>query len=169
MCNSFTRHSSSDQFIYPEANITGKIETHKITAVVSPVCSRLLCQRRSSRTRWGRRPLGTGPCWRQSEDRSSHKLHPPLSPASYGWLPSLQEDTVEDGELRIKEPHANDEVESEVQLLQPSGHYTMQGHTYLWSFGEYMQQTMDMAWKQECVVDGDAECTCTMQHYSSHI
>lgn len=44
-------------------------------------------------------------------------LHPPLSPASYGWLPSLQEDIVEeDGEIRIKEPHANNEVESEVQL-----------------------------------------------------
>ena len=94
-----------------------KIETHKITAVVSPVCSRLLCQQRSSRTRWVHRPQGIGPCWRQSEDRSSHMLHPPLSPASYGWLPSLQKDIVEeDGEIRIKEPHANNEVESEVQL-----------------------------------------------------
>lgn len=75
---------------------------HRITAAVSPVCRPPLCQRRSSRTRWGRRPRGTGPCWRRSEDRSFHKLHPQLSPVSYGWLPSLQEDTEEG--FMIKEP-----------------------------------------------------------------
>lgn len=60
-------------------------------ATVSPVCHQPRCQQRSFQTRWARRPLGTGPCWRQSADRSSHKLHLQQSPTSYGWLPSLQE------------------------------------------------------------------------------
>lgn len=71
-------------------------------ATVSPVCYRPRCQQHSFQTQWARRPLGTGPCWRQSEDRSSHKLHPQQSPTSYGWLPSLQEDQGRTRKARCK-------------------------------------------------------------------
>lgn len=55
-----------------------------------PACCRLQCLRRSSRTRWGRRPLETGPCWTRSADRSSRRLRLPLWPAFSWSRPWLQ-------------------------------------------------------------------------------
>lgn len=62
---------------------------NRIKAVV-PVCCPPQCLRRSSQTLWGRRPLETGPCWRQWADRSSRRLRLRLWPAFSWWLPWLR-------------------------------------------------------------------------------
>lgn len=60
-----------------------------MTRMYKPVFRQPQCRRCSSRTRWGRRPRGTGPCWTRWGDTSSRKLHRRRSPASSGWLPFL--------------------------------------------------------------------------------
>lgn len=69
----------------------------RINAVV-PVCCQLQCLRRSSRTPWGHRPLGTGPCWTQWADRSSRRLRLRLWPAFSWSLPWLQTEHIKDQE-----------------------------------------------------------------------
>lgn len=70
-----------------------------------PVCHQLQCQRCSSQTPWGHRPLGTGLYWRRWADRSSHTHRPQLSPAFSWWLPSTKQKILLLLQIRARMKH----------------------------------------------------------------
>lgn len=71
-------------FLYFWEDRKGEITSQHYN-IILPVFRRLQCRQHSFRRLWVHRPPGTGPCWRQSADRSSHRHHHPRSPASSWW------------------------------------------------------------------------------------